>query len=76
MKTVTLISKDDCSLCDKAYDTLVSIQKEKPFHLRVRKIEPGTDDYEKYKEKIPVVLVEDSEVFYYRVKEDALKELL
>ncbi len=76
MKTVTLISKDDCSLCDKALEKLERIQKEKPFHLKVQKIEPGTDEYEKYKEKIPVVLVDDREMFYYRVNEGALKSML
>lgn len=76
MKTVTMISKDDCSLCDKALDKLEQIKKDTPFHLAVKKIEPGTAEYEKYKEKIPVVLVEGMEVFYYEVDEKALRSIV
>jgi hypothetical protein len=76
MKTVTLISKDECSLCDIALEKLERIQREKQFELVVKKIETGTPDYERYGEKIPVVLVDDIELCYYKVDERRLKSKL
>ncbi len=76
MRTITLISKDDCSLCDKALDTLEKIRKEKPFKLVVKKIHPGTSEYETYKEKIPVIYVDNVRLFYYTINEQALLEIL
>jgi hypothetical protein len=76
MKTVTLISKDECSLCDIALEKLERIQREKQFELVVKKIEPGTPDHERYGEKIPVVLVDDIELCYYKVDERRLKSIL
>jgi len=76
MKTVTVISKDECSLCDKAIDTLELIRKEKPFNLHITKITPGSTEYEEYKEKIPVILIDGKEVFHFRVNERKFKKLL
>lgn len=76
MRTITLISKDECSLCDKALETLERIRAEKPFQIDVRKIEPGMPEYEKYKEKIPVIIVDGKEMFYYRLGEHELRSLL
>jgi glutaredoxin len=76
MKTVTLISKDDCSLCDKALNDLTQLQLELPFHISVRKINPGTDEYERYKEKIPVILIDDSEICHFRVDAAAVRNTL
>ncbi len=76
MKTVTLISKDDCSLCDKALLTLEKISKKKPFILDIKKIQPGTSDYDKYKEKIPVIYINNVRVFYYTINEQTLLEML
>jgi glutaredoxin len=67
MRTVTLISKDDCSLCDKALNDLTQLQLEIPFHISVRKISPGTEEYDRYKEKIPVILIDGSEICHFRV---------
>jgi Glutaredoxin-like domain (DUF836) len=76
MKTVTLISKDDCHLCDVAKGVLLKAQKETAFNLREKKIEPGSLEFEKYHERIPVVLIDEKLAFQYKVSEIQLLKML
>jgi glutaredoxin len=76
MKTVIVISKDDCSLCEKALEVLYALQKEIPFSIEVRKIVPDTDVYERYMEKIPVIFIDETEISHYRVNIPKLKKKL
>jgi glutaredoxin len=74
MKTVTVISKEDCSLCDKALGVLYDVQREIPFKIEIIKIVPGTADYEQHKENIPVIMLHGKEISRYRVDVEKLKE--
>jgi glutaredoxin len=74
MKTVTIISKEDCSLCDKALDALYAVQREIPFEIEVIKVVPGTEEYEQHKENIPVIMISGTEISRYRVDVKKLKE--
>ena len=76
MKTVTLISKDDCHLCDVAKAVLREAQKKTPFILKEKKIVPGEADFEIYHERIPVILIEGEFAFQYKVSERQLLERL
>ncbi len=76
MKTVTLISKDDCSLCTKALGALELLQQDFPFHINIRKITPADKDYSLYHENIPVGLVDGVEVFRYHVDREKLLGVL
>lgn len=80
MIQVELYSKDDCHLCDVAYEVLFKVQKKIPFDLRVIKIREGDGLFEKYSEKIPVVLINGEETYHYKVPEQdfiqRLKNLL
>jgi Glutaredoxin-like domain (DUF836) len=76
VKTVTLISKDDCHLCEVAKEVLLRAQKKTSFNLREKKITPGEADFEVYHERIPVILIEGEFAFQHRVSEQELLEKL
>jgi hypothetical protein len=76
VKTVTLISKDDCHLCEVAKEVLRKTQKKAAFNLKEKKITPGDADFEVYHERIPVILIEGEFAFQYKVSERQLLEKL
>ena len=76
MKTVTLISKDDCHLCDAAKSVILNAQKKIAFDLKERKIAPGSPEFEAYHERIPVVLIDEEFAFQYKVSELQLLNIL
>jgi Glutaredoxin-like domain (DUF836). len=76
VKTVTLISKVDCHLCEVAKEVLRKAQKKTSFNLREKKITPGEADFEVYHERIPVILIEGEFAFQYKVSERQLLERL
>lgn len=69
---VTLYSKADCHLCDIVKERLASARKQVEFNLETVDIttEPGL--WERYRERIPVVLVNGEEAFVYRATEQQL----
>ena len=76
MKRVTLISKEDCHLCGVAKSVLLNTQKKVSFDLNEVKIIPGTQEFEKYHERIPVILIDDEFAFEYKVSEKQLLDRL
>ncbi len=76
MKTVTLISKDDCHLCDVAKTVILKAQKKIIFDLKEKKIAPGSPEFETYHERVPVVLIDEKFAFQYKVSELQLLNIL
>ena len=76
MKTVTLISKDNCHLCDAAKSTLLKAQKKIAFDFLENKITPGSPEFETYHERVPVVLIDGKFAFQFRVSELELLTIL
>jgi glutaredoxin len=76
MKTVTLITKDDCSLCVKVRETLETMRTTIPFTLEIRNLESDERYLEMYADKIPVVLIDGREEFIYSVNPNKLEKLL
>ena len=72
MKTVTLLSKTDCHLCEIAKGVMLKAQRSVPFEFRERKIASGDADFEKYKNHIPVILIDGEVAFQHRVSEHEL----
>lgn len=72
MIVIELISKQDCLLCDKAKAVLLKVQKLHSFELKEIKIKEGDEYFERYKEQIPVMLINDEIIFRYKVSELAL----
>ena len=76
MKKVTIYSKPDCHLCDIAKERVLKVQKRVPFDLEVIDIRSTQALFDRYCEKIPVITVDEEEVFVYRVSEKQLANRL
>ncbi|MGA7160350.1 MAG: glutaredoxin family protein [Bacteroidota bacterium] len=76
MKTVTLISKNECHLCDEARNVLLQAQKKVAFDLKEKKIVQESREFEEYYERIPVILIDGVFAFQYRVSELQLLKFL
>jgi hypothetical protein len=73
---VTLLSKRECHLCDAARDVIEAVRRRHPFALTVIEIRPGDAWHATYWDKIPVVMIEGTPAFIYRVDPAPLLEKL
>ena len=73
---VQMYTKEGCHLCIVAREIILRILKEIPFEFEEIDIESRNDLYERFKEEIPVVFVNDERVFTYRVHERKLRRIL
>jgi predicted DCC family thiol-disulfide oxidoreductase YuxK len=73
---VELYSKNDCHLCDVAKGVLLRVRSRHPFRFAEVKIQPGTGEYEEFKERVPVVFVDKKFAFQYRVSEAEFLNIL
>ena len=70
---VTLVHADGCHLCEGARRVIEGVRAEVPFELEEVDI-VGDDELEaRYRERIPVVLVDGEEAFTYFVTPDGLR---
>lgn len=76
MTKVTIYSKPDCHLCDIAKERVLNVQKKIPFELELVDIRGTQVLFDEYCEKIPVITVDEEEVFVYRVSEKLLERKL
>lgn len=60
---VTLFSKTDCGLCEAAEEVLRTLEKETRFTLEIVDIESDNSLFERYWDRVPVVVVGDREVW-------------
>ncbi len=76
---VVFISKDNCHLCDEMWNELMKAAREITLVVRTQTItEAKKAEYDRYRDKVPVLLIDGSEVFRYRASAreiiDALKK--
>ncbi|MEJ1154915.1 MULTISPECIES: glutaredoxin family protein [Microbacterium] len=79
MKTITLIGKSGCHLCDVARDVIEAVADEFPENavaLDELSIEDDPALYAQWWEKIPVVLVNGEFHAHWRVSPDRLRAAL
>ena len=70
---VQFVTKEGgCSLCDDLFIELESAADYVDFYLEILKIEQDKNLYEKYWDKIPVVLVDGKMAVKYRATRDEL----
>lgn len=74
--TVEIMTKKDCCLCDTAKETVSHVLRDYLAHLRLTDIESNPALLERYREKIPVVLINGEESFIYKVHETTLRKKL
>jgi Glutaredoxin-like domain (DUF836) len=73
---VELVGADGCHLCESARRVVESVRAEVPFDLVETDI-TGVEELEvRYRERIPVVLVNGEEAFEHFVHPDGLKRRL
>lgn len=76
MRKVTIYSKPECHLCDIAKERVRNVQKKVPFDLEVIDIRSTQALFDRYCEKIPVVAIDEEDVFVFRVSEKLLASKL
>ena len=74
MLKLTLYTKENCSLCLKAKRILQDFQGRHAFRLIEIDITTDEDLYERYKHDIPVVTLNDEEIFRHRVEANTLEK--
>ena len=75
-KSVSFYTKPGCSLCEKAMQRINKVRFEIPFHLEVIDITRSPELMQEHGLHIPVVFIEDVEVFRHHVNETRFRELL
>ncbi len=73
---VEIMTKNDCCLCDTAKDIVSRVLKDYPARMDLTDIESDPRLLDRYKEKIPVVLINGEESFVYKVHEITLRKKL
>jgi glutaredoxin len=76
MITIEVMTKKDCCLCDDAKEIIEQVIADFPAQLKMTDIESDPELLERYKEKIPVVLINDKESFVYKVHPITLRKKL
>jgi len=74
--TITIYSKPDCHLCDVAKDVVGRCRQNVDFALEVVDISQNPDLLERYRNDIPVILLDGKEIARHFVRERKLLELL
>lgn len=73
---VTLYTKQDCGLCDRAERVLRNYQRSLGFDLEIVDIEGEEEAHRRYWARVPVVLADGKEVAEARIDEARLKAVL
>ena len=76
MTLVEIYSKPDCHLCEQAKEKLLDIRKRHPFELRETVVQEGDARFAEYSDRVPVIVVDNSVKFYFRVPEKEFIEQL
>ncbi|HZD71528.1 MAG TPA: glutaredoxin family protein [Actinomycetes bacterium] len=71
--TVTLYTRTGCHLCERAEKVLRTEQEVVPFNLATVDIDEDPELVRRYGVRVPVVAVEDVELFEYEVPVDLLR---
>jgi len=74
--TITIYSKPDCHLCDLAKDVIGRCRKKADFTLEVIDISQNPELFERFRNDIPVILLDGKEIARHFVRERKLLELL
>lgn len=76
MQVITVYSKLDCPLCDKAIAKIRNLQSEFTFTINVVDIYQDDELLEKYQIMIPVVVSDGNEIDFGQISENKVKSYL
>ena len=74
--TVTIYSKPDCHLCDRAKEVVARCRSKADFRVEVIDISQDPELFERYRNDIPVILLDGKEIARHFVRERQLLKLL
>jgi glutaredoxin len=67
MRTVTVISRTGCHLCEIAIDKINSVKDELEFELEIKLINDLPELEQEYGEQVPVIMIDNKIHDYWRV---------
>ena len=67
-----ITKEEGCSLCDEAFEEIESAMDYADFDLEIVKLREGDPLWEKYWDKVPVILINGKLAFKYRTTRDGL----
>jgi len=73
---ITIYSKPDCHLCDRAKDVVERCRSKADFTVEVIDISQDPELFERYRNDIPVILLDGREIARHFVRERQLLKLL
>ena len=76
MALITIYSKPDCHLCDRAKEVIERCRAKVEFAIEVVDISQNPELLERYHDDIPVILLDGNEIARHFVRERKLLELL
>ena len=71
-----ILTKKDCCLCDEIKEIVNKVLPDYPARLIITDIESDPILYKKFKERIPILKINDIESFVYKVHETSLRRKL
>ena len=75
-RTVTVVSRQGCHLCEVAEADVARICGELDVAWAVTDVDTDPELRAEYGDRVPVILVDDTEHGYWRVEEDRLRAAL
>ena len=76
MALITIYSKPGCHLCDRAKEVIDRCRAKAEFAIEVVDISQNPELLERYRDDIPVILLDGNEIARHFVRERKLLELL
>ena len=75
-RSVRVYTAAGCHLCEAALEVIAKVREQTPFELEIVDIARDAELEASYRERIPVVEVDDRPAFRYFVTADGLREWL
>ncbi|HXI83401.1 MAG TPA: glutaredoxin family protein [Verrucomicrobiae bacterium] len=76
MALITIYSKPDCHLCERAKEVIERCHEKVDFAVEIIDISQNPELLERYRDDIPVILLDGNEIARHFVRERKLLELL
>ena len=76
MIRIEIMTKSGCSLCNDAKAIIEQVIAEFPAEMKMTDIESDPELFERYQDKIPVILINGKESFVYKVHPTTLRKKL
>ena len=73
---IEILTKKDCSLCDEIKEIVNKVLPDYPARLIITDIESDPILHKKFKERIPILKINDIESFVYKAHETSLRRKL